>query len=163
MASTEIYGFAAEQPVNVSTAETCETTMTPAKKEAVQGYLTKLGPELRERYGKSEHYTPEQVKETALASALSIDYLCWAYVIFCSVHDFNRIHTAAGEVCDYSGMHSLVGETFFGGIAQFDVFSLGSVASAGLDGLVAGASSLGDVAEGAGFLADAGSSLFNLI
>jgi hypothetical protein len=163
MASTEIYGFAAAQPVSVSTSDTCETTMTPAKKEAVQGYITRLGPELRQRFGKSEQYTPEQVKETALATALSIDYICWAYVIFCSVHDFQRIHSAAGEVCDYTGMHALVGETFFGGIAQFDVFSLGDVATVGMDGLLAGAASMGDVVDGAGSLADAGSSLFDWI
>ncbi|MFT3878556.1 MAG: hypothetical protein QM703_02725 [Gemmatales bacterium] len=134
----EIYGFA-DTPVGVSTAKTCETKMTNRKKKAVASYITKLGPELKKKYGKREHYTPEQIRETALHHALSIDYLCWAYVIYASMPDFERIHTTAGEVCDYSGMHSLVGETFFSGNIDFDVSSVVEV-------IASGASSAMDIA-----------------
>ncbi|HQR07306.1 MAG TPA: hypothetical protein PLN21_10820 [Gemmatales bacterium] len=134
----EIYGFA-YTPVGVSTAKTCETKMTVGKKKAVASYITRLGPELKKKYGKREHYTPEQIRETALHHALSIDYLCWAYVIYASMPDFERIHTTAGEVCDYSGMHNLVGETFFSGNLDFDVSSVVEV-------IASGASSAMDIA-----------------
>jgi hypothetical protein len=52
--------------------------------------------------------------------------------------DFERIHTTAGEVCNYSAMHSLVGETFFSGNASFDVSNV-------VDVIGAGATSLADV------------------
>lgn len=136
----EIYGFA-ETPIGVSTAETCDTTMTDGKKQAVASYITKLGPALQEKYGKQEHYSPTQIRETALQQALSIDYLCWAYVIFASMPNFERIHTSAGEVCDYSAMHSLVGETFFSGNASFDVSTV-------VDVIAGGATRMADVASG---------------
>ena len=46
----EIYAFA-DTPVGVSTAKTCETKMTARKKKAVASYITKLGPELKKKYG----------------------------------------------------------------------------------------------------------------
>lgn len=143
----EIYGFA-DTPVGVSTAETCDTTMTEEKKQAVASYITKLGPALQDKYGKQDHYTPDQIRETALQQALSIDYVCWAYVLYASVDDFNRIHTAAGEVCDYTAMHSLVGDTFFGGISDFDVSSV-------VDVITSGATSVADVTgDSVSWLAD---------
>lgn len=135
----EIYGFA-DTPIGVSTAATCETTMTEEKKQAVRSYITQLGPSLQKKYGKQDHYSPEQIRQTALDEMLSIDYLCWAYVLYASVPDFERIHTTAGEVCDYSAMHSLVGETFFGGNADFDVFGV-------VDVIASGATSVADVAS----------------
>jgi hypothetical protein len=113
------YPLAAEDPVGVSSAAACTTNLTEDKRRAVQGYLNTLGPALRTKYGPQQSYSPEQVRQTALERALSIDYLCWAYVIHCSAPDFERIHTAAGGACDYSGMREAIGTAFFNGNADF--------------------------------------------
>jgi hypothetical protein len=93
--------------------------MTDDKRQAVQAYVAKLGPALRDKYGRRADYTPTQVRDTALACALRIDYLCWAYVLHCSAPTFESIHAAAGEVCDYAAMRSAVGIAFFGGDTGF--------------------------------------------
>lgn len=114
-----VYGLAPEPPLAVSSATACTTTLTDDKREAIQAYLAKLGPALRDKYGRRADYTPAQVRDTALERALRIDYLCWAYVLHCSAPDFEAIHAAAGEVCDYVAMRSVVGLAFFNGDAGF--------------------------------------------
>ncbi|QEL14177.1 DUF6559 family protein [Limnoglobus roseus] len=114
-----VYGLAPEPPPAVSTAAACDSALTADKRRAVQTYLTTLGPALRDRYGRQPHYTPSQVRDTALDRALSIDYLCWAYVLHCSAPAFVSLHAAAGEACDYLAMRSAVGAAFFGGDARF--------------------------------------------
>jgi hypothetical protein len=116
----------------------CSLALTGEKKEAVGRYVTVLGPELRRRYGKQKHYTPRQVRDTAADAGLQFDYLCFAYCLYCSPADFDLIHVAAGEACDYAAMHAALGAAFFHGATEFDggglaelVFSLtGGVADA---------------------------------
>lgn len=145
----EVYGLAPEAPLAVSTAKTCETNLTADKRRAVRSYLSTLGPALREKHGRKRHYSPAQVRETALDRGLSIDYMCWAYVLHCSGPDFDRIHAAAGEVCDYAGMRAAIGMAFLAGKTDF-------ATPAVIDAIVSGtaeaaASGLGD---GAGWLGD---------
>jgi len=143
----DIYSFA-ESTVGVSSADSCDATMTGAKKKAISSYLTKLGPAMRQKYGKQKYYAPEQIRETALQQALSIDYVCWAYVLFASTSDFERIHSAAGEACDYAMMHQLVGDSFFHGQSMFDVSVVVDAIAAGASGAVETAS------DAAGMLTD---------
>ncbi len=126
------YALAPEAAVKVSTADACAAGLSESKRGAVKRYVNTLGPELRERYGRRRHYTPEQVRHTVAVTGLDIDYVCWAYVIYCAAPDFRRIHEAAGEVCDYDTMRSVVGGAFFGGHADF-------VTSDVIDALVSGA------------------------
>jgi hypothetical protein len=135
------YPLAPEEVVGVSSAEACDAKLAGQKREAVKGYLRTLGPALREKYGPKPHYSPERVRQTALERALSIDYLCWAFVIHCALPDFERIHAAAGEACDYFAMREVVGAAFFGGNADF-------VASQVTEALVSGAAAA--AAGGAG-------------
>jgi hypothetical protein len=126
------YPLAPEPRVNVSGAGACTTQLSAQKRAAVKGYVNRLGPKLREQYGKRDHYTPEQVQHTVVVTGLNVDYMCWAYLIYCTAPDFARIHEAAGEVCDYSAMREVVGGAFFGGNADF-------VASDVVEALVSGA------------------------
>lgn len=73
--------------------------MTPEKKKAVKEYLNTLGPKLRAKYGHQKHYTPQQVHSTAADSALNIDYVCFAYMLYCSPADFAALHAVAGGKC----------------------------------------------------------------
>ncbi len=98
--------------------------MTPQKKKAVKEYLTTLGPKLRSKYGERKHYTPRQVHSTVNDSALSVDYVCFAYMLYCSPSDFAALHEAAGEACDAAIMRQSVADTFFSGNTDFDAVEL---------------------------------------
>ncbi len=125
------YPLVPQPPVGVSRAESCDAQLTPEKRQAVKSYVNALGPKLRETYGKRANYTPEQVRHTAVVTGLNIDYVCWAYVIYCTAPDFARVHAAAGELCDAAAMRETVGAAFFGGNADF-------VASDVVEALVSG-------------------------
>lgn len=135
----EVYGFAPEDPVRVSSASACSITISGEKRRAVQSYLTRLGPELRRRHGRQSKYTPEQVHESVLALGLRVDWLCWAYMLHCSPVDFETIHSAAGEVCDRSGMWTAVADVFFQGNTAFEPTVVADVLSSGGGEAVAGA------------------------
>src|SRR5262249_29416448 len=126
------------------------------KKEAVRQYLGKVGPDLRKKYGKQSHYSPEQVRRSVEEQGLGIDYLCFAYCMYCTPYDFDLVHSAAGEACDYVGMRTLVGDTFFAGSPTFDALGFadfllaGSTAVDAAGGLADAASGIGDVASGIG-------------
>jgi hypothetical protein len=137
------YSLAPEPAVGVSGAAACTSQLSEQKRAAVKTYVNTLGPKLRAQYGKKDHYTPEQVNHTVIVTGLNIDYMCWAYVMYCSPPDFERIHAAAGEVCDYSAMRGVVGDTFFGGNADF-------VTSEVVEALVSGAA--GAATSGGGVL-----------
>lgn len=152
MAATEsntesggVYGFAHEPSVAVSSASACTAALTGDKKRAVKAYLADLGPALRTKYGRQHEYTPAQMRQTVLERALSIDYLCWVYVLHCSPLDFVAIHAAAGEACDYLAMRAAVGVAFFGGDANFVT---PTIVDALLSGAAEGAASGGTAAVG---------------
>lgn len=130
------YGFAPEDPVYVSPASNCTTKLTKEKKQAVKAYIRDLGPALQKKYGRSPNYSPQQVRETALASALSIDYMCWAFLLYCSQPAFQSIHSAAGEICDYTAMREVVAGTFFGGNMAFDAVEVAATIASGTAGTI---------------------------
>lgn len=147
----------------------CAPTMTGEKKEAVREYLGKVGPDLRKKHGKQDTYSPEQVRRSVEDQGLGLDYVCFAYCMYCSPYDFDLVHSAAGEVCDYGVMRSLVGDTFFGGSSTFDALGVADLLLAGttatnmlgtIGGMGAVADGIGDAASGA---ADAASGLWDLL
>ncbi len=131
----------------------CSLTLIGEKKEAVGRYVTVLGPELRRRYGKQKHYTPRQVRDTAADAGLQFDYLCFAYCLYCSPTDFDLIHVAAGEACDYAAMHAALGAAFFHGATEFDGGGLADlvwlITGGVADGVSGAASLVGDAAGAA--------------
>jgi hypothetical protein len=134
----------------------CSLSITGEKKKAVGEYITKLGPELRRRYGPRKHYTPQQVRQTAADGAMQFDYLCFAYCLYCSPSDFALVHAAAGEVCDYAAMHSAIGTTFFHGATEFEGGGLAELVWSITGGVADGASAVGSAAwDAAGAVGDA--------
>jgi hypothetical protein len=63
-----------------------------------------VGETLVKRFGKRTYYEPRDVRRAAEICGYEIDVHCWAYVIFTSADDFQALHEAAGEVCDYVQM-----------------------------------------------------------
>ena len=147
-------------------AASCAPTLTAEKKEAVRQYLGKVGPDLRRKHGKQATYTPAQVRRSVEEQGLGIDYVCFAYCLYCSPADFDLVHSAAGEVCDYVAMRSLVGDAFFAGSPLFDALGFadfllaGSTAVDAAGGLADAASGIADAAGGIG---DAAGGLFDAI
>lgn len=108
----------------VTPAAACDQEMTPTKKKAVQGYLNTLGPKLREQHGVQPAYSPQQVRDTTASSGLDLDFICYAYLLYCTPSDFAAIHEAAGEACDAAVMRAGVAAEFFGGNVGFDAIGL---------------------------------------
>jgi hypothetical protein len=126
----------ASHAVDVSTAAACSVVLTPAKREAVKGYIARLGPALHQKYGRRKHYAPREVRETAVERGLSLDYMCWAFMLYSSPADFHEIHTSAGEVCDPVAMHEAVASAFFGGNSAIDVADVADAISTGTAGSI---------------------------
>lgn len=79
--------------------------LEPEDKKALIGAV---GEELVQRHGKQTYYKPSEVRRAAEARGYAVDVHCWAYCIFCTPDDFNALHEAAGEVCDYAAMKAEV-------------------------------------------------------
>lgn len=150
----DTYGFTPPDPPPVTPAAGCSTTMTAEKKEAVKSYLGKVGPELRRRHGKRDHYEPNQVRDAVVVTGGSVDWMCWAFLLYCSPPVFHDLHVAAGEVCDRAGMWTSVAGTFFGGNAAFDPMAVSDVILTGAAGVADSVDVAEAAANGAGWLAD---------
>jgi hypothetical protein len=74
-------------------------THGPADKRA---FGTDVGQALRNRYGARKFYQPGEV--SSVLTRYPIDWHCWAYCLFLSLDDFDALHAARGEVCDYAAM-----------------------------------------------------------
>jgi len=89
------------------------------KRKTIGLYLTRLDPVLERLYGKSSHYTPEQVKQAAIKANLPMADLCYGLSVYCTPEDFEAYHTAHGEDCNYWEMRVEVGEHHFHGNSAF--------------------------------------------
>ena len=60
-------------------------------KSVARKYARLLGPRLQADYGASEHYTSEQIKESALRAKLPADYIWFGYAGFMSEDAFQKL------------------------------------------------------------------------
>ncbi|HEY5938290.1 MAG TPA: DUF6559 family protein, partial [Kofleriaceae bacterium] len=75
------------------------------------------------RYGRERHYTPEQVRSTALYKGLGTAHICFALAMYCDRTSFDAYHHERGETCDYDAMRADIGASYFGGDTTFDATS----------------------------------------
>lgn len=92
----------------------CE--LKPADKKA---FVSSVGEELVKRHGKKKYYKPEEIGKAATARGFPIDMHCWAYCLYSSPEDFQALHDALGEVCDYTAMKAEVLGDLAGGSFQW--------------------------------------------
>lgn len=78
-------------------------------------YVSDVGETLVKRHGKKKYYSPKQVREASRDRGYPPDYECWAYCIYLLPDDFEAIHAAAGEACDYVSMKAEVLRELSGG------------------------------------------------
>ena len=71
-------------------------------------FIGAVGEALVRTHGKKKYYKPAEVRRAAEARGYSVDIHCWAYCVFTTPEDFNAIHEAASEVCDYAAMKASV-------------------------------------------------------
>jgi hypothetical protein len=64
----------------------------------------KVGNELVRTYGKKKFYSIDQVREANRRAGIKIDVVCWSHALFNTHADFDRLHSQAGEACDYTAM-----------------------------------------------------------
>jgi uncharacterized membrane protein YgcG len=95
-----------------SSAHAATGSKSDRQRVAVQKYVKHVGPELRNRYGNQQKYTPAQVKQTVRASGYSSDNDCYAFALYCSEDDFIDYHRSIGESCDYNSMRSEISDSF---------------------------------------------------
>jgi hypothetical protein len=73
------------------------------KRKALESYSTVLGPRLRGRFGRREHYTADEVISTVGIYRLSRTYLCYALAMYCDRETFDAYHAERGDAaCSYA-------------------------------------------------------------
>ena len=87
-------------------------TAKDRQRVAVGKYVKHVGPELRNRYGNQQKYTPAQVKQAVKASGYSSQDDCYAFALYCSEDDFGDYHRSIGESCDYNSMRHEISDSF---------------------------------------------------
>lgn len=63
-----------------------------------------VGDDLMGRFGKRKFYSVEQVKAANRRCNIQLDVACWSHALFNAHEDFDRMHAAAIEGCDYIEM-----------------------------------------------------------
>lgn len=64
----------------------------------------RVGDDLVRHHGKRPFYTVEQVRAANRRNGVGLDVACWSHALFNTHEDFDRLHQAAGEACDYLAM-----------------------------------------------------------
>ena len=77
----------------------CATSPRDKKEQA-----KRVGDDLVRHHGKRKFYTVDQVREANRRTGVALDAACWSHAMFNSREDFDRLHAAAGEACDYAAM-----------------------------------------------------------
>lgn len=63
-----------------------------------------VGDDLMGRHGKCRFYSVDQVKAANRRCNIKLDVVCWSHALFNSHEEFDRMHAAAVEGCDYIEM-----------------------------------------------------------
>ncbi len=92
-------------------------------KRRIKKYARQLPLELKMMYGRQTFYSKEQVDAAITRKKLSHNS-SYAYAMLCSQSEFDEIHQAAGETCDYIAMRSEISNAVFGGPMDFTVSML---------------------------------------
>lgn len=64
----------------------------------------RVGDDLLRHHGKQRYYSVEQVKAANARNRIGLDVECWSHALFNSHEDFDAMHAALGQACDYLGM-----------------------------------------------------------
>lgn len=85
----------------MTTVQAAPCAISPRDKQA---QAKRVGDDLVQHHGKRKFYSVEQVRAANLRCNIPLDVACWSHALFNAHYDFDRIHHAAGEACDYLAM-----------------------------------------------------------
>jgi hypothetical protein len=106
------------------------------KKAAIKQYYTKLSVLLFGRYGKSDHYSYGQVKNTILEYKLNETYMLYAFAMYLSFDDYDKSVQINGKtVPAYAELRKEIGEEYFDGKNDFDALSMCNTSDVNNDGV----------------------------
>lgn len=77
----------------------CAISPQNKKKQARQ-----VGDDLIRHHGKRNFYSVQQVRAANQRCDIPLDLACWSHALFNTRADFDDLHSAAGEACDYADM-----------------------------------------------------------
>ncbi|HEX7992081.1 MAG TPA: hypothetical protein VF513_18170 [Stenotrophomonas sp.] len=63
-----------------------------------------VGDDLLHHYGKRNFYSVQQVRDANRRNKIDLDLACWSHALFNTHSDFDQLHAASGEACDYPAM-----------------------------------------------------------
>jgi hypothetical protein len=63
-----------------------------------------VGDDLLRHYGKRHFYSVQQVRDAKRRNKIDLDLACWSHALFNTHSDFDQLHAASGEACDYAAM-----------------------------------------------------------
>lgn len=63
-----------------------------------------VGDDLLRHYGKRNFYSVQQVRDANRRNKIDLDLACWSHALFNTHSDFDQLHAASGEACDYAAM-----------------------------------------------------------
>lgn len=64
----------------------------------------RVGDDLVRHHGKRRFYTVAQVRQANRRTGIGLDVACWSHAMFNTHEDFDTLHAAAGQACDYAAM-----------------------------------------------------------
>jgi len=64
----------------------------------------RVGEYLIRHHGKRNFYSVQQVRDANQRNRIDIDVACWSHALFNTHADFDKLHAATGEACDYVAM-----------------------------------------------------------
>src|SRR4249919_3449873 len=81
-----------------------------------------VGDDLVKHYGKRKFYSTWQVKAANQRCEIPLDFSCWSFALFNSHEDFDQMHAAVGEACNYLSMKKDMLESLASGVSadRFD-------------------------------------------
>lgn len=69
-----------------------------------QRQTRRVGEDLLRHHGKRNFYSVQQVHTANQRNRIDLDVACWSHALFNTHEDFDQLHAAAGEACDYLAM-----------------------------------------------------------
>jgi hypothetical protein len=69
-----------------------------------QRQAKRVGDDLIRHHGKRRFYSVSEIRAANQRCDIPIDFCCWSYAMYGTHFDFDRMHEAAGEACDYLAM-----------------------------------------------------------
>jgi len=113
--------------------------MSWPRRRSIIKYRRKLPTALAKDYGKSDFYSPAQVKATVERNRLNQSYLVYALAMFCTAEAYDSYCKEHGLDTDFESAKAVIGESLRNQTFGFNTGDLsGSSSSVGTDGYYSG-------------------------